>query len=55
MSYDDWKTTDPNIEAECESCGLDPDIDGHEYDCPNFVDEPNYEAMIEPEEEDPKR
>lgn len=55
MSYDVWKTTDPGIENACDECGVDTRFDDHDDDCSEAGHEPNYEAMLEPEEEDPKR
>lgn len=54
-AYDDWKTTDDSIESQCEDCGVDTRFDDHEDDCSQGHGEPNYEAMIEPEEDDPRR
>ena len=54
-AYDDWKTTNPAEESVCEDCGVDTEWEDHRDDCSEAGHEPNYEAMLEPEEEDPKR
>ena len=44
--YDDWKCTDPGIEAECENCGVDTRFEDHDAECEARYNEPDYEAIM---------
>ena len=49
--YDDWKTTDPAIESECEECGGSLGEGDHSEDCSVASYEPDFEQIVKDREE----